>query len=88
MLWSEDIMEAIRIQTKLLSQIVNLPQVSKWIGKEVEIIVLPVQDLEGNNSYPSNHSSRETPLQNLVGTVLEYLDPFEPVTEDIWEVLQ
>ena len=39
-------MEAYRIQTKLISEIIKLPQITKWIGQEVEIIILPIQDKE------------------------------------------
>lgn len=39
-------MEAYRIQTKLVSEIIKLPQITKWIGQEVEIIILPIQEIE------------------------------------------
>lgn len=71
-------MEAYRIQTKLVSEIIKLPQITKWIGQEVEIIILPIQDMESNILKKVN---------SLVGTVLEYIDPFESIEEDSWEAL-
>ena len=71
-------MEAYRIQTKLVSEIIKLPQITKWIGQEVEIIILPIQDIEKNILYKIN---------SLVGTVLEYFDPFESIEHDSWEAL-
>jgi hypothetical protein len=71
-------MEAIRIQTKLVSEVIQLPQITKWIGQEVEIIILPLKEFE--NKYVQK-------INSLVGTVLEYIDPFEPVDDNSWEVL-
>ncbi len=72
-------MEAYRIQTKLLSDMIKIPQLAKWIGMEVEIIVLPIHEIEKNITKKVN---------SLVGTVLEYIEPFEPVEDTSWEVLQ
>ena len=71
-------MEAIRIQTKLVSEVIQLPQITKWIGQEVEIIILPIIEFENKITQKVN---------SLVGTVLEYIDPFEPVDDNSWEVL-
>ncbi|MBK8395857.1 MAG: hypothetical protein IPL26_11545 [Leptospiraceae bacterium] len=71
-------MEAYRIQTKLVSEIIKLPQITKWIGQEVEIIILPIKEVE---------TSILQKINSLVGTVLEYIDPFEPIEENSWEAL-
>ena len=54
-------MEAYRIQTKLVSEIIKLPQITKWIGQEVEIIILPIKEVE---------TSILQKINSLVGTVL------------------
>jgi hypothetical protein len=72
-------MEAYRVQTTLISDNIKLPQIQKWIGMEVEIIILPIQDVE---------KSIVKKVNSLVGTVLDYLDPFEPIQENLWEALQ
>ena len=34
------------------------------------------------------HTTKNTPLQLLKGSVIEYIDPDQPVGEDDWEILK
>jgi hypothetical protein len=71
-------MQAIRIETKIQKNgqltLNNLPVQA---GEEVEVIIL----VQPPKSITSDRSS-------LQGSVIEYIDPFEPVAEDDWEAIQ
>jgi|GEM_PF-757834 len=72
-------MQAIRLTRTLDSDMLYLPQLRPFVGKQVEIIVLspdetPVAAAVANDVNP------------LAGSVIEYSDPFEPaVPADEWE---
>lgn len=73
-------MQAIRITQKLESDTLYLPQLRPWLGKDVDIVVQ--ESTAGSRAVPET----QTPARTLVGSVLQYDDPFGPVTSpDEWE---
>ena len=73
-------MQAIRITQKLESDTLYLPQLRPWLGKNVEIVV---QEIMPN---PVVALGSPIPVRSLVGSVLQYDDPFGPAIEpDEWE---
>ena len=65
-------MNTIRITQKLESETLHLPQLRHWLGKDVEIVIRetsPASSLAGEPAAPS---------RSLVGSVLQYDDPFGP----------
>ena len=65
-------MSVIRIETQISGDTLYLPQLNAMIGKSVEIVVteLPIQ------RQPTQNDKWVSPL---AGTVLDYVDPCEPV---------
>lgn len=72
-------MSVIRIETQISGDTLYLPQLNALIGKSVEIVVteLPV---------PSPPKRNDKWISPLAGTVVDYIDPFEPaVALGEWE---
>jgi hypothetical protein len=61
-------MQAIRVQQRLESETLHLPQLRAWLGKDVEIIILEAESL------PVRRVA-EFPLS---GSILRDDDPFAP----------
>ena len=73
-------MEAIRINQKLESETLVLPQLRPWLGQNVEIIVL------APDALPAKVSHHGQPGRSLAGSVLRDDDPFGPaVPPEAWE---
>jgi hypothetical protein len=69
-------MQAIRIEQRLDSETLHLPQLRPWVEKDVEIIIL-----EAVTRSPNSNS--EYPLR---GSILRDDDPFGPaVVAEEWE---
>jgi hypothetical protein len=70
-------MQAIRVETKIQKNgQLNLKNLPVQAGEEVEVIIL-VQPLK----------SPASDRYSLQGSVIEYIDPFEPVAEDDWDAI-
>jgi hypothetical protein len=74
-------MDAFRIKTRITSETLQIPELKKWLGKDVEIII---QERSAQPSPKDPLSEKERyPLR---GTVLRYDDPFGPAVPDSdWE---
>lgn len=73
-------MQAIRLTHTLESDMLYLPQLRPFVGKQVEIIVLSTDE------SPAPVKTAAPPDNPLIGSVIEYSDPFEPaVPADEWE---
>jgi hypothetical protein len=72
-------MNAIRIETLLEGDTLYLPQLKPLVGKSVEILVTELAQ-QGQSPPVGRHDSP------LAGSVLAYLDPFEPAASpNDWE---
>ncbi|MCP5097966.1 MAG: hypothetical protein GY943_20655 [Chloroflexi bacterium] len=79
-------MKAYRIKKKVSHQgKIQLDALPFAVGEVVEIIVLESveQDIENNTEDISTGS-----IASLKGSVLEYLNPTEPVAQDDWTATQ
>jgi hypothetical protein len=72
-------MTAIRIETTIDSDTLHLSQLKPLVGKSVEITV---REMPQRAERPG----RGTWVSPLAGSVIEYIDPFEPaVSPEEWE---
>lgn len=65
-------MQAIRVRRRIESDILRLPELRQFLGKDVEIIVLVLKSRNGEMPARSERYA-------LRGSVLRYDDPLEPV---------
>ena len=66
----------IRFTRRIDSETLYMPEIGELVGHEVEIVVSVL------------HVTEPLGVNPLKGSVLEYVDPFEPVAEDEWEALR
>jgi hypothetical protein len=68
----------VRIRRHLDSEVLHLPELRELLGRDVEIVVSPVED-DGREDV------RDFPL---AGSVKRYDNPFDPAAEEDWEAMQ
>lgn len=74
-------MNVIHLRKRVDSETLHIPELRRFLGKNVEIIVLE----EKPRTAEIGTEAERYPLR---GSILRDEEPFEPVAEEDWEVLQ
>lgn len=72
-------MNAIKLKRRIDSEVLIIPDLIRFIGKNVEIVCIEL---------PSDENDDYDLLKSLRNSVTEYINPTEPVGMEDWELLQ